>query len=208
MRVKKLFTILLILLMAISISQMLPIPPHGDDVYPLYRSGYFSELEKEFVIISDAFLNLKSMEETRYGPEYGWIYLDDVSKKFSMKISVYDHEGERVPVPGSRDGQPDERVLAVINSLKPEVSSEIRNRKFQSIIPLFAEGRCKICHTRYSKRMIVGALAFERDYDAHIYYSLERVIIFLMIAIFLGFLLYVLLRWDPGKNIKELFDKK
>ena len=189
--------------MLISLSQIFPVPPFAGDVFPLYKSGYFDELDRGFSVLTDSFLGIKSMARS----EYAWIFLADTGVKHDIKINVYDYRGYRVPAPGEKTGQPDREILKVMSALTTKTHSEIRGGKYFSVVPLFARGECKFCHTRWNSREVVGALSFERSYDAAVYYSSERKIIFIILAILLGGLLYAVVRWDPGKNIKELFDK-
>lgn len=124
-----------------------------------------------------------------------------------MDIRVYDFRGYRVPAPGEKVSRQDKRIYGVINQLKPSIYSEVRGGRYYSVIPLMSRGECTFCHTRWNRREVIGALSFERPYDATVYYSSERIIIFILITMVLGVLLYSVVRWDPGKNIKELFDK-
>lgn len=203
MKVKIIFAVLIAGLMVLSITQIFPVPPFADDIFPLYKSGYFNELDRGFGVITDSFIAIKSMAR----PDYAWIFLSDAGVKHDMKIAVYDYRGYRVPAPGEKIGRPDRDVLRVMNALAPKAHSEIRSGRYCSVIPLFAHGECKFCHTRWNRREVVGALGFERAYDAAVYYSAERKIIFIILTVLLGGLLYAVVRWDPGKNIKELFDK-
>ena len=203
MKVKFVFIVLLSVLIMISISQIFNVPPYAEDMFPVYKSGYFNELERGFSIITDSFLGIKSMAR----PEYAWIFLSDIQAAHSISIRVYDHQGYHIPAPGEKSARPDERVIAIISKIKPVIQSEIRGRTYATVIPLFLRGECKLCHMRWNKREVVGAVSFERAYDAAVYYSSERIIIFICITIVLGGLLYAVFRWDPGKNIKELFDK-
>ncbi len=203
MKVKLIFAILISAVMLVSISQIFSIPPYAGDIFPVYRSGYFNELERGFGVITDSFVGIKSMAK----PEYAWIFLNDTSIAHDMDIRVYDHRGYHVPAPGEKSGKQDKKVYEVINRLGPSIHSEIRGGRYYSVIPLTARGECKFCHTRWNRRDVIGALSFSRPYNATVYYSSERIIIFVLITIILGALLYAVLRWDPGKNIKELFDK-
>ncbi|HOT44741.1 MAG TPA: hypothetical protein PLM53_07160 [Spirochaetota bacterium] len=203
MKVKLIFALLISFLMAVSISQIFSIPPYAGDIFTVYRSGYFRELDRGFGVIADSFIGIKSMSK----PEYAWIFLKDVGVNNDMRISVYDYRGYAVPAPGEKGSRQDRKVYEVINRLNPVPHSEIHGGRYVSIIPLTARGECRFCHTRWNRREVIGALGFERPYDAVVYYSSERVIIFVIITIVLGALLYAVLRWDPGRNIKELFDK-
>jgi len=124
-----------------------------------------------------------------------------------MSIAVFDRHGYLVPVPGEKKGGRDSEVLEVINAARPSMKTETRGGRYRAVIPFVARSECRICHRSMNERGVVGAMRFERAYDAHVYYSLERVMIFTVIAIILGALLYAILRWDPGKSVKELFDK-
>jgi hypothetical protein len=203
MKVKIVFAVLIAVLMIISLSQVFSIPPYAGDMFPVYKSGYFRELDSQFGVITDSFIGIKSMAR----PEYAWIFLADVGIAHDIKIDVYDCRGYRVTAPGEKSGPPDRAVLGAMDMRKPAALSWPEGGRYISIVPVSARGECKFCHERWNRRNVIGALKFERPYDASIYYSSERIIIFLIITAVLGLLLYALLRWDPGKNIKELFDK-
>ncbi|MBP7738212.1 MAG: hypothetical protein KA369_19710 [Spirochaetes bacterium] len=203
MKVKIIFIVLISVLMAISASQIFTIPPYAGDIFPVYRSGYFSELDRGFGVIADAFVGIKSMAK----PEYAWIFLADTGIAHDMTIKVYDYRGRLVTAPGEKSARQDKKIYGIINRIKPSIHSEIRGGRYFSVIPMKSRGECAFCHTRVNRRDVIGALSFERPYDAHIYYSSERIIIFILITMALGALLYPVARWNPGKNIKELFDK-
>jgi hypothetical protein len=203
MKVKIIFAILISALMLVSLSQIFSIPPYAGDIFSVYKSGYFRELDRGFRIIADSFVGIKSMAR----PEYAWIFLSDVGIANEINIRVYDHRGYCVPAPGEKTGSPDREVLRVIGAPKPAMHSEVSGGRYISVIPLAAHGECRFCHKQWNSREMIGALRFERRYDAAVYYSSERILIFVIITMCLGGLLYALLKWDPGKNIKELFDK-
>jgi len=203
MKVKIIFAVLISSLILVSISQIFSIPPYAGDIFSIYKSGYFKELDRGFRIIADSFVGIKSMAR----PEFAWIFLSDVGTAHEMNIQVYDHRGYRVPAPGEKAGSPDREILRVMSAPRPSMHSDISGGRYISVIPLASRGECRFCHKQWNNREVIGALRFERRYDAGIYYSSERILIFVIITIFLGGLLYALLKWDPGKSIKELFDK-
>lgn len=203
MKIKIIFAIVISALMAVSMSQMFPVPPYAGDIFPVYKSGYFRELDRGFRVIADSFVGIKSMAR----PEYAWIFLADLEIANEMKIQVYDYRGYRVKAPGERAGSPDPDILRAVNAMKPGIDSSVRGGRYVSVVPLRMRGECRFCHQRWNNRDVIGAIRFERDYDAAVYYSSERILIFLVVTIILGALLYAVLRWDPGRNIKELFDK-
>ena len=125
-----------------------------------------------------------------------------------MNITVYDYTG--IPRPGARrEGRPaGPKGTSGVNATRP--AAVFGNRTAADIYRSYrssARGECRFCHSRWNRREVIGALSFERRYDATVYYSSERIMIFMLITMVLGLLLYALVRWDPGKNIKELFDK-
>lgn len=203
MKVKIIFSILLAVLMLVSLSQVFSIPPYAGDIFPVYRSGYFKELDRGFKVIVDSFVGIKSMAR----PEYAWIFLSDVGMENDMHITVYDSNGYRIPAPGEKSGRPDRKVLSAVNATRPAPVSVIDGGRYISIVPVFSRGECRFCHSGGNRRSVIGALRFERGFDATVYYTSERILIFVCITIILCILLYALVRWDPGKNIKELFDK-
>jgi hypothetical protein len=203
MKVKTAFIALLSLLTLISISQIFSIPPYARDVFPVYKSGYFDELEKGFGIIADSFIAIKSMAR----PEYAWIFLSDLRLSRDIQVKVYDSRGYLVPAPGERAGKPDEEVVRAMDSMSPGIRSEIRGSRYVTLLPLFVRGECRFCHARTNRRGVIGALRFERGFNAAVYYTSERIMIFIIITAVLVVLLYAVVRWDPGRSIKELFDK-
>ncbi len=202
MRIKYFFITLLIILIILSISQVISIPPYSDDIFKVYKSGYFDEIEKEFEIIKDSFIGIKTLSK----PVYGWIFLSDIEKRYKIDINVYDLKGRIVKAPGKRDGMGSDMVLKVLNSDGNNTLSEIRFGKFYSVMPILSRKECKFCHRGTSNAEKIGAISFERDYDGHIYYSAERMIIFILITIVLSIMLFFIYKWDPEKKIKEMFD--
>jgi hypothetical protein len=203
MKIKYLLIIIIIILLVVSISQIFSIPPYEKDISNIYKSGYFSELEKSFNIIKESFIEIKMMSK----PVYAWVFLDDIRKKYNMDIRVYNSRGIAVPAPGLEGKSRDSRVMKILNSLNKNVYSEISINKYYSAVPVLLENRCKFCHNTRNRKNIVGVLTFERSYDSHIYYSSERIIIFILISLGFVLLLFFVLRWDPAGASRELFDK-
>ncbi|MCU0821181.1 MAG: hypothetical protein MUC95_01750 [Spirochaetes bacterium] len=203
MKIKYILIIILVGLCGISISQIFSIPPYEKDVYNIYKSGYFSELEKSFDIIKESFIEIKMMSK----PAYAWIFLEDIRKKYKMVIRVYNSRGIEVTAPGQEGKRRDPRVIKVLNSLDKKMYSEISIDKYYSALPVFLENRCSFCHNTQNRKKIVGVLTFERSYSSHIYYSSERIIIFILISAAIALLLFFVIRWDPAGAARELFDK-
>jgi len=189
--------------MLISFAQIFPIPPFSKEIYTMLKSGYFSELEKGFEVIKDSFIRIKILGK----PVYGWIFLEDIEKKYEIFIKVYNNKGLEVWAPGETKENHDDKVKKTLNSLNPQIFSEIRGNKYYSVIPVFIEDRCRFCHDTTDSSKIIGIFTFERSFDSFIYYSSERIIIFTIISIILSILLYLVLQWEPEKKVKELFDK-
>ena len=202
MKVKYLYIIFLSVLLIISISQIFMIPPYAGDVFQVYKSGYFKELDKDFSIIVDSFINIKMMSRSAYA----WIFLKDIQKKQKIEINVYNINGLKVPAPGVTKPGNDDKVLRIVNSSEPKEFSEIKDNKYYAAFPVFLEDRCRFCHKGNTENL-VGVITFKRSFDSHIYYSSERIIIFILVSLVLILLLYYIIRWEPGKAVKELFDK-
>lgn len=203
MKIKIIIIIFLIIMGGISISQIFSIPPYGEDIYNIYKSGYFSELEKGFDIIKQSFIEIKMMSR----PVYAWIFLEDIRKKYDMDIKVYNSRGIEVPAPGEKGKKRDSRVIEILNSLDAGLYSDISIGTYYTAIPVLMEDRCRFCHGADNRKNIIGILTFERSYDSHIYYSAERILLFICISIIISFLLIMVIRWDPDIEARELFDK-
>lgn len=204
MKIKYIFITLLIILLLISISQVFSIPPYAGDIYSVYKSGYFEELEKGFDIIKESFLNIKMMSR----PAHAWIFLKDIGNKYDIDIKVYNSRGTEVPAPGETGTSRDEEVIKILNSLESGIHSEIKIGKYFSAVPVLLENRCRFCHNTERRKKIIGVLTFKRSYNPFIYYSSERIILFSAFSLVLLFLLFVVIKWDPGRVSRELFDKK
>jgi hypothetical protein len=203
MKMKYALLVSLAVVLAVSILQMFSVPPYAGDIHSLYRSGYFIELEKGFEVIRDAFIETKM-----YGrPVSAWILLDDIGARQGIDIRVYNSTGLRVRAPGEAENGGDERVVRVLNAERPAVYSEIRGGRYYAAVPVFMEDRCRFCHDSRSAKRVAGVLTFERDFDARVYYGAERVIIFAVVSTALCLLIFLTLRWEPGRRVKELFDK-
>ncbi|MCU0845434.1 MAG: hypothetical protein MUC76_10955 [Spirochaetes bacterium] len=203
MKMKYAFLVLLGIVLAVSVLQMFSVPPYAGDVRALFRSGYFIELDKGFDIIKEAFIGTKM-----YGrPVSAWILLEDVGSRHGIDIRVYNASGLRVRAPGEAENGGDERVVRVLNSIEPAAYSEIIGGRYYSAVPVFMEDRCRFCHDSRQAKKLAGVLTFERDFDARVYYGAERVVIFAVISTALCLLIFLTLRWEPGRRVKELFDK-
>ena len=99
-------------------------------------------------------------------------------------------------------------LFKILNSMKPVRISFIKDNKYILYVPVFLEDRCRFCHADANNKNIAGIMKFARDFDSHIYYSSERIIIFIIISLVLIILLYYIIRWEPGKKIRKLFDKQ
>jgi hypothetical protein len=102
---------------------------------------------------------------------------------------------------------PDAAVSNMLARAKPEMESSVRNGRYFTLLPVKAEGKCSFCHEDVRPGGVVGYMSFEQSYDAHVYYSRERILIFLGISMALMIILFLFIRWDPNRGIKEMFDK-
>jgi hypothetical protein len=202
MKLKNTLIVVVLLLISISVLQVFSIPPYAGDIFRYYKSGYFSELDREFKIIRESFLEIKSKSE----PVYGWLFLKRISEGEGIEISVYNKNAYLIDKPGSKGKMIDKDVASVLKAYAPSPETGVNGSEYYSIMPLLAEKRCLICHKERSQGDLLGAISFRREFDAHIYYSSERILIFLAISILFAALLFYLIKWAPGKKIKEMFD--
>lgn len=203
MYLKRFILVILIMLWGVSFVQIFSVPPYAGDVYPVYKSGYFVELERQMGVIADSFLSIKTMSRAAYG----WIFLDDMGTHHDIRVRVYDSDGLLVPLPGEKKDAPDEKVLGILHSAHPRPSFFIEGGRYHGIIPFIKQDRCAFCHNNNASNDVIGILAFSREYDGHVYYSSERVLIFILITLGITGLVFIAGRWQPGIKVKELFDK-
>jgi len=191
------------MLWGVSFAQIFSIPPYAGNVYSVYKSGYFVELERQMGVIADSFLSIKTMSRAAYA----WIFLDDITSHHDITIRVYDSKGLLVPVPGEKKDVPDEKVMELLHSVNPTPSFFIEGGRYHGILPFKKHDRCGFCHRDSAANDVIGIMAFSRKYDAHVFYSSERVLIFILITLGITGLIFVAARWQPGIQVKELFDK-
>ncbi len=203
MKIKIFLTITLGVLLALSALQMFSLPPYAGDIFGAYKSGYFSEIERGFLTIRDSFLGIKMYSR----PVYAWIFLKDIEGARNIKIRVYDRRGYEVPAPGEKMACENPDVPRILNAINPEMISAVKRGTYYCALPVMMEDRCRFCH-RANRSPLAGVMTFERPFDAMIYYSSERTIVFGLISAVLAVALIFVLRWDPGRKIKELFDKQ
>ena len=110
MNIKYILIIFISVLILISILQIFSIPPYAEDIFKVYKSGYFVELEKGCEIIKDSFLDIKMMSK----PVYGWIFVSDMKKKHGISIKVFDYRGREVTAPGEIGNFQDDIALLAI----------------------------------------------------------------------------------------------
>lgn len=201
MTIKRLFIALWAALLIVSLSQLFPLPPYGEAVFSLYKSGYFIELDRQYRIVTDAFLGVKAMSR----PDFAWIFLDDIEKAHGIRARVYNSRGLRVIAPGSTAGDVDDSVMSAISAPRPAPVSSVSRGRYMSVIPLTNEGSCGICHAGTYRNNVIGAIALERRCDSRVFYAFERIAFFIILSSVCALLLFATLRWDPQKSVKELF---
>lgn len=203
MKVKLPFFIILIFLIIVSMFQIFPLPPFADQLYPVYESGYFMEIRQNQEIVRDAFLEIKIHGRS----EAAWLFLKNLENAHGIEGKVYNRRGQLVTAPGEKEQDVESDVSAYLKKNSGAVVSSISMNRFSSFLPLKADKRCGFCHKKAKIGEIIGVLHLNHPFDAHIYYTGERVFIFLLIICVLGGLLFLLLKWEPEGKIKEMFDK-
>jgi hypothetical protein len=203
MKLKAVLLIFVGSLCIFAVSQIFMIYPSAGEIYPLYKSGYFSELDRQFRTIADAYRLVML-----YGrEEYGRGFLREVGEREGIEIHLFDERGEPVNQYGKNIPDEDKTAIRITQSIRPEPVSEIRGNRYYGAIPLFFDVRDQIRHQRKKAGTLAGVITFERPYDAGVYFSGERKTIFTGLALACAFLFFIVLRWDPERPLKELFDK-
>ncbi len=204
MYIKYVFAGILAILLTMSVVQMFPIPPWGEDLLSIYQSEYFSELDREYSIIADSFIGIKTMAR----PSFAWVFLDDIEKAHGIEVRVYDGEGRLVTMPGERGDTISKKALDVLSGNPKGATRWIDGGRYHSMLVMNAGKECAFCHRKAERGRALGVLSFSKTFSARNFYTRERILIFMILSIMLGTALFFTLRWDPGRRIKELFDKK
>lgn len=202
MVIKRILIGMLALLWIVSFIQIFSVPPYIGDIFGIYKSGYFKELERNMYIMTDSFLQIKTMTK----PEYAWIYLNDLQKRYGISIAVYDAQGNRIKAPGISEMVNDSAVMNVCNDIKPQPTFTVTGRLYNGILPVYRKSECNFCH-QPSRKPLLGVITYSIPFDGYIYYTSERIILFTIITFAISMLLFVVIRWNPYKDIQELFDK-
>jgi hypothetical protein len=190
-------------LFLLSIAQIFGIYPRAETMVQLLKSGYFSELDRQFRTITDAFLAMKLYGQN----EHASAFLRDIAGREQIDIRLFNEKGEQSGSAGASGAEADPIVRKMVQTLIPAVVSDIRGLRYFSAVPITYEKRCLICHQHGSAGALAGVMTFERPYDAAAYYGMERGIIFSLVALGCAVLFVVALFWDPDRRVKELFDK-
>ncbi|HNX59119.1 MAG TPA: hypothetical protein PKK43_08460 [Spirochaetota bacterium] len=206
MRYKITLLVFLGLMFLAALSQMFMIYPGAEKMYPLFKSACFAEYDRQFRSVADSYRLMKI-----YGQdEYARAFLAELARNEKMIIHLYDERGDLVMSSGKgtvsgddRDG----RVREVTQSLNPEQYGGVRDRVYFGVVPLLFDKRDLIRHPEGEEGKVYGVMTFEREYKAIAYFSGERKIIFALIAFGTAFLIFLAVRWDPDRRVKELFDK-
>ncbi|TAL35697.1 MAG: hypothetical protein EPN93_09565 [Spirochaetes bacterium] len=204
MKIKFAFASVLAMLLLLTGAQMFSIPPYAGDIHEIYRSGYFVEIERGFGVIRDSFIGTKMMAKD---PAYAWMLLQDIGESQGTDIAVYTTSAYRVTAPGKIESSQDPEVVRLLNSVEPRPQCRAGQRRYSCLIPVRFEEKCRFCHESARKKPIAGVMRFERDYDATVYYRAERMVLFGVLSAIFALLLYYVLKWEPGRGVKELFDK-
>lgn len=196
MKIKHLLAAVNCVLILAAVIEMLPVPPQADTVLPVYKSGYFRELDEKCLAAAEGFLAVKTLGSR---PGFAWTFLEDLNASLGLKVSVYDSKGRLVPFPGSFSRGTDEDVRLMLSHINPKIRSKADGGIYKTLVPMEKKAECGICH-KGSRGSLLGILAFEQNYDAYMYYSKERIPLFGGAAIALIIALFFILRFDSGIN--------
>ena len=201
MKLKITLIVFLFAICALSIVEVFPVMPQAASWYPWYKSDYFSEIDRQYDTILDSFLAMKI-----YGKnDNAWLFLEDLSAKSGVAVKVYNANGELVESPGETAKGSDDQVLRIAQSSEMSPVSKITNGHYYRAVPVIYEKRCRICHQSRDSRGLAGIVTFERPVDNILYFTAERRIIFSFIAFGCAILIFLVIRWDPHRSVRDLF---
>jgi hypothetical protein len=120
---------------------------------------------------------------------------------------VYDAKGNIVKSPGETEKGLDADVMRIAQSMERSSISKITDGHYYRAIPLTYEKRCRICHAGNDAKGLAGIMTFERPVDSFLYFTAERRLIFLLIALGCAVLIFLVLRWDPHRSVRDLLNK-
>jgi len=201
MKLKITLVVFLFAICALSIVEIFPVMPQAAAWYPWYKSDYFSEIDRQYSTILDSFLAMKI-----YGKnDNAWIFLGDLSAKSGIAVKVYDANGDRITSPGMTEKGSDDQVMRIAQSSETSPVSKITNGHYYRAVPVIFEKRCRICHQNRDVRGLAGIMTFERSVDGMLYFTAERRILFSVIAFGCAVLIFLVIRWDPHRSVRDLF---
>jgi hypothetical protein len=203
MKIRLVVLVFIGVLFLLSIAQIFGIYPRAETMIPLLKSGYFSELDRQFQTITDSYLTMKLYGQN----EHASAFLREIAEKEKIDIKLYNEKGSHVLYPGVYADSDDSDVRKMVQSLSPAIVSDLHGSKYYGAVPLIFEKRCLICHHHGAAGELAGVMTFERSYNAAAYYGMERGIIFSVVALGCILLFIFAMIWDPDRRVKELFDK-
>ena len=203
MKIKYFFIAIVTLILFLSIAQTFSIFPYAEDVLPLFKSGYFAEIDRSFELEADSFIRIKMYTQ----PVLAWAYLSDIEKKHGIIASVYNDKGQLVEAPGIAQNQYNPEVTKILQSGIPKMSYYVRGGKYYAALPIEAKKECGFCHRSKLQNGTIGVITFERDIDSRTYFTFEKRLFFIFLSVALLVLLFAVILWDPERKVKELFDK-
>jgi hypothetical protein len=203
MKLKITLIVFLFVVCALSIVEIFPVMPKAAAWYPWYKSDYFSEIDRQYDTILDSFLSMKL-----YGKnDNAWLFLGELSEKSGVAVKVYDANGDLVTSPGETAKGTDEQVMRIAQSSERTPVSRVTNGHYYRAVPVIYEKQCRICHQNRDSNGLAGIVTFERQVDGMLYFTAERRIVFSVIALVCLILIFLALRWDPHRSVRDLFNK-
>lgn len=200
MKLKKLFIVLDILCIAWAAANMLPFSPFSDEKKSLFKSGYFLELEEKCLVAGKGFTAVKTAGKE---PASAWVFLKNLESA-GLSVSVSDRKGREVPAPGL-SGRTVPDIQEYIRTGREGMWSFFTEGRFRTVMPLHKKPECGFCHGAVKDGSCAGYLIIDQDYDAAVYYTRERILVFGGAVLILMILLFFIIRWQPERRILEMF---
>ncbi len=186
-----------------------------------YEPPITTEIITQFKIIADSFLEVKSMKgpiadnssqltevsgADNHKPEYSWILLNEISRKYGIVIKVYDNSGRQVIYPGKYIENDDPAVMTLLYSNDETDDIKITGDRIFYKYSVTVQDRCMICHPSFKNNNSAGVFTFEKKIDSD-YYKVFKIYVFVVISIFTIFTMIIIIMYNPKKYPASFFSR-
>ncbi|MFW5808777.1 MAG: hypothetical protein ACOCWH_06960, partial [Spirochaetota bacterium] len=167
-RPKMILLALLLFLEAVILCGIFDLYPLDAIPVPVRQRRLLNGRVRSYAVTRDAFLYTKSLSAhvgVQMKKEYGWVLLDMLETEYGMEVDLYDSEGFRSTVPGSKDDRADPLAVSVLTGEKPVVQYDHKTRVVTAVLPVIGKRECVVCHRDVRAGSVAGAISFIEQTD-------------------------------------------